>query len=135
GAGSFAGFFTMTMFLFFASGVGNASTFQMIPAILRKEMDRLMPDAAPTERLRQADKESAAMIGFTSAVAAYGAFLIPKGYGTSIALMGGPQGALVAFLLFYLTCIAITWAVYTRPSGLLYEVERHGDMIPKPAAA
>ena len=31
--------------LFFATGVGNASTFQMIPAIMRKEMDRLMPDA------------------------------------------------------------------------------------------
>jgi NNP family nitrate/nitrite transporter-like MFS transporter len=134
-AGSFAGFFAMFLFLFFASGVGNASTFQMIPAIMRKEMDRLMPGANSAERQRQAERESAAIIGFTSAVAAYGAFFIPKGYGTSIALSGGPQAALIVFLLFYVTCIAITWAVYTRPGGLLRDVERGGGMTSKPAAA
>ena len=43
GIKSWPGFFAMFLFLFFVSGVGNASTFQMIPAIMRKEMDRLMP--------------------------------------------------------------------------------------------
>lgn len=133
---NFAGFFAMFLFLFFASGVGNASTFQMIPAIMRKEMDRLMPRATAAERLLQAEKESAAIIGFTSAIAAYGAFFIPKAYGTSIGLTGGPEAALVVFLLFYLTCIVLTWAVYTRPGGLLYDVERGGDgMTPRPAEA
>ena len=42
-SGSWPGFFAMFLFLFFVSGVGNASTFQMIPAIMRTEMDRLMP--------------------------------------------------------------------------------------------
>ena len=65
--------------------------------------------------MRQSDKESAAIIGFTSAIAAYGAFFIPKSYGTSICLTGGPQAALWAFLVFYLSCIAITWWFYTRP--------------------
>ncbi|HEX7074789.1 MAG TPA: MFS transporter [Hyphomicrobiaceae bacterium] len=134
-AGSFVGFFAMFLFLFFATGVGNASTFQMIPAIMRKEMDRLMPEATVAERLRQAEKESAAIIGFTSAIAAYGAFFIPKGYGTSIALTGGPQAALVVFLIYYVTCIALTWAVYTRPGGLLYDVERGGGIKSKTAAA
>ncbi len=133
-AGSFAGFFAMFMFLFFASGVGNASTFQMIPAIMRKEMDRLMPGADASARMRQGDKESAAIIGFSSAIAAYGAFFIPKSYGTSIALTGGPQAALWGFLVFYLTCIAITWAIYTRPGGLLHDVER-GGVTSKTAAA
>ena len=134
-AGSFVGFFAMFLFLFFATGVGNASTFQMIPAIMRKEMDRLMPEATVADRLRQAEKESAAIIGFTSAIAAYGAFFIPKGYGTSIALTGGPQAALVVFLIYYVTCIALTWAVYTRPGGLLYDVERGGGIKSKTAAA
>ena len=84
-AGSFWGFFAMFMVLFLATGVGNASTFQMIPVIMRKEIDRLMPKLTAAERTRQADKESAAIIGFTSAIAAYGAFFIPKAYGTSIA--------------------------------------------------
>lgn len=134
GIRSWPGFFTMFLFLFFVSGVGNASTFQMIPAIMRKEMDRLMPAADAVTRVRQADKESAAIIGFSSAIAAYGAFFIPKSYGSSIALTGGPQAALIGFLIFYLSCIAITWWVYTRPGGLLHDIERSGGAERKPAA-
>ena len=76
--GAFWGFFAMFLVLFFATGVGNASTFQMIPNIMRKEMDRLMPSVDATTRQRQAEKESAAITGFTSAIAAFGAFFIPK---------------------------------------------------------
>ena len=126
-AGSWPGFFAMFLFLFFVSGVGNASTFQMIPAIMRKEMDRLMPATDAATRIRQSDKESAAIIGFTSAIAAYGAFFIPKSYGTSISFTGGPQAALWAFFAFYLSCIAITWWFYTRPGGLLRDIERGGS--------
>ncbi|MBM3578862.1 MAG: MFS transporter [Alphaproteobacteria bacterium] len=121
---AFYGFFAMFLLLFFASGVGNASTFQMIPAIMRKEVARLTPHADMTARTLAAEKESAAITGFTSAIAAFGAFFIPKAYGTSIAATGGPQAALYAFLAFYVTCLIITWAVYTRKGGLLYDVER-----------
>ncbi len=122
--GAFWGFFAMFMVLFFATGVGNASTFQMIPAIMRKDMDRLMPTADPATRTRQAEKESAAIIGFTSAIAAYGAFFIPKSYGSSIAMTGGPEMALWGFAIFYVTCVAVTWAAYTRPGGHLHDIER-----------
>ena len=37
---------------------------------------------------------------------AYGGFFIPKSYGTSISLTGGPEAALMIFIVFYLTCIA-----------------------------
>ena len=67
--GAFWGFFAMFLVLFFATGVGNASTFQMIPAIMRKEIGRLMPSIPAAEQTRNADKESAAIIGFTSAIA------------------------------------------------------------------
>jgi NNP family nitrate/nitrite transporter-like MFS transporter len=86
--------------------------------------------------MRQADKESAAIIGFTSAIAAYGAFFIPKSYGSSIALTGGPSAALWGFLIFYITCTALTWFVYTRRGGLLHDIERgRASAIPKEAAA
>ncbi len=132
--GAFWGFFAMFMVLFFATGVGNASTFQMIPVIMQKEVNRLMPDLDPAARLRQSEKESAAIIGFTSAIAAYGAFFIPKSYGTSIAATGGPEMALWAFLIFYITCAAITWYVYTRRGGLLHDIER-GLTTKAPAAS
>ena len=120
---AFWGFFASFLVLFFASGVGNASTFQMIPAIMSKEMARLMPDATPEARRLQSEKESAAITGFTSAIAAFGAFFIPKAYGSSIALTGGPEASLWAFLIFYVSCLVITWAVYTRRGGLLNDVE------------
>lgn len=124
GEKNFTGFFAMFLLLFLASGVGNASTFQMIPAIMRKEMDRLMPGASVDARRMQSDKESAAIIGFTSAIAAFGAFFIPKSFGSSIALTGSAALALYGFLAFYLSCIAITWFVYTRRGGLLFDTER-----------
>jgi NNP family nitrate/nitrite transporter-like MFS transporter len=96
----------------------------MIPAIMRKDMDRLMPQTAADARRLQAEKESAAIIGFTSAIAAYGAFFIPKSFGSSIAATGGPQLALYGFIAFYVSCIAVTWFFYTRKGGLLFDVER-----------
>ena len=124
GQHDFMGFFAMFLLLFFASGVGNASTFQMIPAIMRKDMDRLMPAATADMRRMQAEKESAAIIGFTSAIAAYGAFFIPKSFGSSIAMTGSASVALYGFLAFYVSCIALTWFVYIRRGGLLFDVER-----------
>lgn len=132
--GAFWGFFAMFMILFFATGVGNASTFQMIPVIMRKEIERLMPTTAVTDRVRQAEKESAAIIGFTSAVAAYGAFFIPKAYGTSIELTGGPTAALWGFLIFYVTCAALTWLVYTRRGGVLHDIEHTANSVKLVAA-
>ena len=48
------------------------------------------------------------------AIGAYGGFFIPKSYGTSIAMFGGPDQALYAFIVFYLTCVALTWWFYSR---------------------
>ncbi|MDX2484886.1 MAG: MFS transporter [Pseudodonghicola sp.] len=132
GAGSFTGFFAAFMALFLLTGIGNASTFQMIPAIMGREVPRLLPDMDATASRKQAERESAAIIAFTSAIAAYGAFFIPKAYGTSIAMTGSPVGALWAFLVFYVICLVVTWAYYTRRGGLLHDLER-GGASPTPA--
>lgn len=112
--GNFWGFFACFMALFFLTGVGNASTFQMIPVIMRKEIPLLMPQLDKAAALKTAEREAGAIIAFTSAMAAYGAFFIPKSYGTSIAMTGGPAGALWAFASFYVLCVAVTWFFYTR---------------------
>ncbi|MGV8987168.1 MAG: nitrate/nitrite transporter [Cypionkella sp.] len=125
GAGSFPGFFAAFMVLFFLTGVGNASTFQMIPIIMGREIPRLMPKLSRDDQLRQAGRESAAIIAFTSAIAAFGAFFIPKAYGSSIAMTGSPVAALWGFLGFYVLCVVLTWVYYTRPGSLLHDIE-HG---------
>jgi NNP family nitrate/nitrite transporter-like MFS transporter len=110
--------------MFFVTGVGNASTFQMIPNIMRQEVPRLEPGLSAADATRQAEKESAAIVGFTSAIAAYGAFYIPKTFGSSITLTGSALPALYGFMAFYVSCAALTWWVYARRGGLLHAIER-----------
>ena len=118
--GNFNGFFWMFMLLFGGTGIGNASTFRMIPVIFLTEHQRAAAGkgkAAQEQAIVDANKEGAAVLGFTSAVAAYGAFFIPKSYGTSIALTGSPDAALWCFIGFYVSCIAITWWCYARKNA------------------
>jgi NNP family nitrate/nitrite transporter-like MFS transporter len=118
-AGNFNAFLISFLVLFAAAGVGNGSTFRMIPIIFLTERQRAAgPGAAALEQAqRDANKEAAAVLGFSSAVGAYGGFFIPKGYGTSIALTGGPEAALYVFIAFYVTCVAITWWYYSRKNA------------------
>jgi NNP family nitrate/nitrite transporter-like MFS transporter len=114
---AFWGFLGMFLVLFAASGVGNASTFQMMPAVFRILLLRQTAGGgaeAIAQAQRDAAKEGAAVLGFTSAVAAFGAFFIPMSFGRSIAATGGPVAALIGFVVFYLSCIALTWWYYLR---------------------
>jgi NNP family nitrate/nitrite transporter-like MFS transporter len=68
--------------------------------------------------LKAASIESAAALGFIGAVGACGGYLIPRGFGASIAATGGPHVALAIYLAFYATCLALTWWYYLRRSFL-----------------
>ena len=115
----FSLFFASFIWLFFWTGVGNASTFQMIPALVRTDMPRLMPDASPEERRRQSELESAAIVGFSSALGAYGGFFIPLAFANSMKATGGPVTALYLFCAFYATCAVVNWVYYARPRSPL----------------
>ena len=115
--GNFAGFLSMFLILFLTTGIGNGSTFRMIPVIFATERTREAAgkgEPAQEQALKDGNKEAAAVLGFAGAVGAYGGFFIPKSYGTSIALTGGPEGALYVFIVFYLVCIVTTWWYYAR---------------------
>ncbi|WP_339913787.1 MFS transporter [uncultured Brevundimonas sp.] len=112
-------FFASFIWLFFWTGVGNASTFQMIPALVRTDMPRLMPEASPGERLKQSELESAAIVGFSSALGAYGGFFIPLAFANSMKATGGPVTALYIFCAFYATCAIVNWVYYARPRSIL----------------
>ena len=115
--GNFYGFLAMFMLLFVTTGVGNGSTFRMIPVIFRTLHERLSAGKSKDvqeQAGKNAGKEAAAVLGFSSAIAAYGAFFIPKSFGSSMALTGGPQMALYVFIGFYVSCILLTWWSYAR---------------------
>jgi NNP family nitrate/nitrite transporter-like MFS transporter len=118
--GNFTGFLAAFMVLFATTGIGNGSTFRMIPVIFLTDRKRVAAGKGPEaqeQAVKDANKEAAAVIGFTSAIAAYGAFFIPKSYGTSISMTGGPQAALYGFIAFYVVCVVVTWWNYSRKNA------------------
>ncbi|MGL6047505.1 MAG: NarK family nitrate/nitrite MFS transporter [Vogesella sp.] len=114
--GNFQGFFAMFLCLFALTGIGNGSTFMQVPAIFLTLHKRMAgrSDAAQKQAVADATKEAAAVLGFSGAIGAYGGFFIPKSYGTSIALTGGVEAALYAFIAFYVTCVLVNWWFYAR---------------------
>lgn len=96
----FIPFFLTFLTLFIASGIGNGSTFRTIAVVFDKQQ------AGP-------------VLGWTSAIAAYGAFIIPIVFGEQIE-KGVPQYALYGFAAFYLVCLVLNWWAYLR-SGAKYK--------------
>ncbi len=90
-------FFACFMLLFLTTGIGNGSTFRSIPNIFSKEQ------AGP-------------VLGWTAAIAAYGAFIIPKVFGQQIKA-GTPEYALYGFAAYYLICLILNWWYYQGPKA------------------
>jgi NNP family nitrate/nitrite transporter-like MFS transporter len=119
GIKDFSGFLTMFLILFVTAGIGNGSTYRMIPSIFREENLRKAKgtgEAARVAALKIASIESAAALGFIGAIGACGGYLIPRSFGASIAATGSTQLAFEGFLIFYVICVAITWWFYLRKS-------------------
>jgi NNP family nitrate/nitrite transporter-like MFS transporter len=117
----FSGFLSMFLVLFVTTGIGNGSTYRMIPSIFREEKLREAKGSGEVDRaaaVNAARIESAAALGFIGAVGACGGYLIPRGFGASIAATGGPHLALEIYLAFYMTCLALTWWYYLRKGFL-----------------
>jgi NNP family nitrate/nitrite transporter-like MFS transporter len=95
----FVPFLILFIILFAATGVGNGSTFRSIAMIFDKEQ------AGP-------------VLGWTSAVAAYGAFIIPQVFGEQIKATT-PEYALYGFAVFYFLCLVLNWWFYTRRNAYI----------------
>lgn len=105
--------------MFILTGLGNGSTFCMIPLIFQTERERAAQrhgggEAALQQARLDAAKESAAVLGFSGAIGAYGGFFIPQSFGTSIRMTGAPDMAMFIFVGFYASCMLITWWYYAR---------------------
>ena len=96
----FAPFLILFLILFAATGIGNGSTFRTIAVVFDREQ------AGP-------------VLGWTSAVAAYGAFVIPKVFGEQIRATT-PEYALYGFAAFYAVCIVINWWFYLRKDAYVH---------------
>ncbi|MEI7494176.1 MAG: MFS transporter [Alphaproteobacteria bacterium] len=95
---SFVGFFALFVLLFATTGIANGSVFRMIGVIFPPE-------------------EKAPVLGFSAAIAAYGAFVLPKCFGWSIEYTGSVDFAFWGFIGYYITCLLLTWWWYYRKNA------------------
>jgi NNP family nitrate/nitrite transporter-like MFS transporter len=115
GASSLAMFTVGFVALFVLSGVGNGSTYKMIPAIFRaKALAAIDAGEDPVAAMLRARRVGGAAIGITAAVGAMGGLLINLAFRQSFAVAKSGVPAFYAFLTFYLVCAVVTYLVYLR---------------------
>ncbi|MFF7865894.1 nitrate/nitrite transporter [Streptomyces qaidamensis] len=98
--------------LFVLSGLGNGSTFKMIPGIFQNKA--LAKGLQGEEAAAYGRRLSGASMGLIGAVGALGGVGINLAFRQSFLSYGSGTGAFVAFLAFYAVCFVVTWAVYLR---------------------
>ncbi|ONH29160.1 MFS transporter [Pseudofrankia asymbiotica] len=116
--GSLPLFITGFLLLFAFAGIGNGSTYKMIPAIFRAKavLAGGADPAVDAEGAREARRLSGALIGLAGAIGAFGGVLVNLAFRQSFLTYKTGDGAYIAFLAFYALCFVVTWAVYLRPS-------------------
>ncbi|MFD6100902.1 MFS transporter [Nocardiopsis flavescens] len=106
--GAFAVMFTLT-------GLGNGSTYKMIPSIYAAKAEDAIAAGEPRERaLARTKRVSSSMLGLIGAVGALGGVGINVAFRESFAAFGTTAHAFAAFGVFYLLCAAVTRVVYLR---------------------
>jgi len=104
--------------LFVFSGVGNGSTYKMIPAIFRAKAALQVTGGAEAAVVeREGRRLAGALIGIAGAIGAFGGVLVNVAFRQSFLTYKTGDGAYVAFIAFYALCVLVTWAVYLRPSS------------------
>jgi len=117
-AGVFPLFLGVFLVVFACTGIGNGSTYKMIPAIHRTDAVLATADGSPERELALLDgtKRSSAAVGIIGAVGAIGGFLIPITFNSPWVSepLAATKSAFAVFAGFYVVCLAVTWAVYCR---------------------
>ncbi|GHB21430.1 MFS transporter [Streptomyces viridiviolaceus] len=111
-AKSLALFVAVFVVLFVLSGLGNGSTFKMIPGIFQNKA--LARGLTGEEAVAYGRRLSGASMGLIGAVGALGGVAINLAFRQSFLSVGSGTGAFVAFLAYYAVCFGVTWAVYLR---------------------
>ncbi|MFB7948262.1 nitrate/nitrite transporter [Kitasatospora phosalacinea] len=108
-------FLTGFVALFALAGLGNGSTYKMIPGIFdAKAQDRIAAGATPEDAAAWSRKMSGAAIGVIGAVGALGGLFINLAFRQSFLVAKSGTPAFVSFLAAYAVCFLLTWAVYLR---------------------
>jgi NNP family nitrate/nitrite transporter-like MFS transporter len=118
GSNSLALFTVGFILLFILSGIGNGSTYKMIPAIFRRQaLESVAKGVDKTAALLTARRISGGAVGLIGAVGALGGLAINLAFRQSFAATKSGVPAFWAFLAFYVVCAVVTYLVYMRRSS------------------
>jgi NNP family nitrate/nitrite transporter-like MFS transporter len=102
--------------LFITSGLGNGSTYKMIPAIFMAKAQLAVGAGMPIpDANAEALRRSGALIGLAGAIGALGGFGVNLAFRQSFLSLGNANGAYLAFIGCYAICMAVTWFWFIRP--------------------
>jgi NNP family nitrate/nitrite transporter-like MFS transporter len=122
-SGIFPWFLAAFLFVFFATGIGNGSTYRMIPLIWKAQAQAATSEGTVERYAAEArsTKESSAVIGIAGAIGALGGFLIPITFGSPWVTdpVASCKTAFMIFTAFYVICLAVTWYFYRRPAATM----------------
>lgn len=108
-------FITGFVLLFIFSGLGNGSTYKMIPAIFHAKAQLAVGSGTDLVAAnKQAIRRSGALIGLAGAIGAAGGVMVNLAFRQSFLTLKNGDGAYIAFLIFYAICFAVTWFVFIR---------------------
>ncbi|MEC5150422.1 MFS transporter [Cryobacterium sp. GrIS_2_6] len=110
--GNFWLFLASFLLIFVATGVGNGSTYRMIPSVFAARSG--VSDAHTNSGDVSTQRKTAAALGLISAIGAYGGFIIPQVLGNSKIATGSYTGAIYGFIGAYLVMMAVTAFFYLR---------------------
>ncbi|RDH75919.1 NarK/NasA family nitrate transporter [Mycolicibacterium moriokaense] len=104
-------FFVSFMLLFVATGIGNGSTYRMIPKIFSVKGEDAGGSSDTMVAMR---RQAAGAIGIISSVGAFGGFVVPLAYAWSKSQFGSIEPALRFYVAFFLVLLVVTWFCYLR---------------------
>ncbi|MET9388750.1 nitrate/nitrite transporter [Streptomyces sp. NPDC002928] len=122
-------FVSVFVVLFVLTGLGNGSTYKMIPGIFHAKA--LAKGLEGEEAARYGRRLSGASMGLIGAVGALGGVGINLAFRQSFLSYGSGTGAFVAFLAFYGLCFVVTWAVYLRRPAVQARTEAASETKPQ----
>ena len=104
-------FFASFMFLFVATGIGNGSTYRMIPWIFKVKGELAGGDPDTMVHMR---RQAAGALGVISSIGAFGGFIVPLAYAWSKSHFGSIEPALRFYVAFFIALLGVTWYCYLR---------------------
>jgi MFS transporter, NNP family, nitrate/nitrite transporter len=132
-SGQMVGYVAGFILLFLLSGIGNGSTYKMIPSIFEAKA-QAMVDWTAEQKAAWSRRMSGALIGFAGAVGALGGVFI--NVALRVSYVGAAKSATNAFwvfLAFYVICAIVTWVVFLRIQTVRARAGEHVGRVAQPA--